>query len=220
MDALSDLILFSFLKKIQDGRHDVIIGDFFKMVQSSWNGVQIFLLVCILIMCCFHIDRKSYAAIFIFFSKICDDYSSRTKSISITSWFSLDWRASRFKYGFHKMADMTSYVKCGSHQNYNFVKNDRILTKFDMYVHMDVLSDLMLFSFSKNPRWPPWCHNCRFFKVFWKFFKMVHILIFSHQLKIQNGHFGYFSRICDYFSCRTTSGRDHKFQLRFKSLPF
>ena len=45
-----------------------------------------------------------------------------------------------------KLAAMTSYEKRVSRQNCNFITNLRILTKFDMYVHMDVLSDLMLFS--------------------------------------------------------------------------
>ena len=58
MDALSDSNLFSFSKKIQDGHHDVIFADFSKMVQSSLNFAQISPLVCILIICCFHIDRK------------------------------------------------------------------------------------------------------------------------------------------------------------------
>ena len=38
---------------------------------------------------------------------------------------------------------MTSYVKHISRHDLNFVKNCRILAKFDMYIHMDVLSDFM-----------------------------------------------------------------------------
>ena len=80
------------------------------------------------------------------------------------------------------MAAMTSYVKRVSRQNSNFVKNGRILTKFDMYVHMGVLSDFMLHSFSKKIM-TPWRHNFRFFKVvqsswnFVKIFLLVYLLI-------------------------------------------
>ena len=50
------------------------------------------------------------------------------------------------------MGSMTLYVKCVSRQISNFVKNGRILMKFDMSVHMDVLSDFMLLSFSKDKK--------------------------------------------------------------------
>ena len=60
---------------------------------------------------------------------------------------------------------------------------------------MDILSDFMLFSFSKkNPRWPPWRHNCWFFKVVQSSLHFVQIsllmciliiytcMLFSHSL--------------------------------------
>ena len=45
---------------------------------------------------------------------------------------------------------MTSCVKLFSRKNSKFVKNCRILAKFDMYVNMDVLSDFMLFLFANK----------------------------------------------------------------------
>ena len=59
MDVLDDFMLFLFSNKIQDGRNDVIIADF-----SKWSKlleiVQIFLLVCILMICCFYIDWSGH----------------------------------------------------------------------------------------------------------------------------------------------------------------
>ena len=48
--------------------------------QTAWNFVHIVLLLCILILCCFHIDKKFNVAAIMIFPKICYDYSSRTTS--------------------------------------------------------------------------------------------------------------------------------------------
>ena len=48
------------------------------------------------------------------------------------------------------MAALASYVKTRFPLNFNFVKNGRILMKFDMKEHMNVLIDFMLFSFSEK----------------------------------------------------------------------
>ena len=71
------------------------------VVKTSWNVVQIFIVVCILILCCFHIDQKSnmatMAAILIFPKKFVTTTPPEPQGV-FTKRFSLAWRLSRFKF--------------------------------------------------------------------------------------------------------------------------
>ena len=112
---------------------------------------------------------------------------------------------------------MTSYVKRVFCQNSNFVKNGQILTKFDTYGCPEWFYAVFV---RKNPRWSQWRHNCRFLK----WFNLLEILYwyscwcaFPYYVVftlIENPiwplwkPFWFSPKICDYYSTRTTSGRD------------
>ena len=109
---------------------------------------------------CLKIKYGRHGRHFDFFPNICDDYSSRTingrdMGFSPKGLVQVEEPpVSNLEPYVFQMAAMTSYVKRVSRQNSNSVKKGHILMKFDKNVHMGVLSDLILFSFSKkNQRW-------------------------------------------------------------------
>ena len=84
MDVLRDFMLLSLRKKIQEDRHDVIIADFSKWSNlleilykySSCSAYSYYYVVFTLIKTKMKYGR--YGSHCAFFSKRCDDYSSRT----------------------------------------------------------------------------------------------------------------------------------------------